>query len=393
MISSFFERAALVALVAPVMWILAFIPSLTIYNSGGIGIISTLLIIGFSNCTMGLVWNIIIYRETYGQGLKWSKFLNTDAGEGRFSMAICLLIFLAHTILYICTLLYINDWNLFTKIYNLFRRMKTSNVEAKTNEVVETQIVTDDTDKKRRNLMILVDNKFKKLLVTVNDVEKEYDNITVLKKTNLNLYQNEIIVLMGHNGAGKTTLLSIIAGIIKPTYGTVLLEKVDVHKERQSISAKISFSHQNNSLFEKLSFREHLYLFARLKGLRKLEADEKVDYYIKHLGIERHSNTLADKLSSGVKHILSVCCALIGKQKVVLIDDFGNGVDAYTRLLVWDLMIYEKTEKTMLISTNSFETLKVLADRVLILSRGQILCNGTIAFLKTVYDKGYRLVR
>lgn len=103
----------------------------------------------------------------------------------------------------------------------------------------------------------------------------------------LNIYQDQITVLLGHNGAGKTTTMSMLSGMIPPTSGTALINGYSIQKNMKTIRESFGLCPQHNILFDDLTVKEHIYFYSKLKGItNKKEINEEIERYIKLLQFE-----------------------------------------------------------------------------------------------------------
>lgn len=133
--------------------------------------------------------------------------------------------------------------------------------------------------------------------------------------------ENEIFVLLGHNGAGKSTTISILTGLITATSGTGYIYNNDIEKDMNEIRKLISVCPQHNILFDSLTVKEHLEMYARIKGMDEDKISDDVSNIVKEIGLTEKVNWKTCQLSGGQKRKLSVGIALIGGSKVVFLDE------------------------------------------------------------------------
>lgn len=119
----------------------------------------------------------------------------------------------------------------------------------------------------------------------LNICKKYGKNKVVLGDISLNILEGEITVLLGHRGAGKTTTASILTGILPATNGTALIDGCNVHTDIRKVRGKLGFCPQRNVLWDNLTVRQHLYFFAKLKGLREPELSSDIDNNLKLFGL------------------------------------------------------------------------------------------------------------
>ncbi|PAV59477.1 hypothetical protein WR25_15452 [Diploscapter pachys] len=161
---------------------------------------------------------------------------------------------------------------------------------------------------------------------------------TAVAGLTLNAVKGEVAVLLGHNGAGKSTTFSAISGIIAPTAGEIRICGYDVRTQRNEARKMIGLCPQHNSLYEKLTVKEHLWLVHGLKGADRSEYADEEKYLLQETKLDEKENEKAMNLSGGMKRKLCVCMALIGKSPVVLLDE----PTADSSLLIWVEFYYSK---------------------------------------------------
>lgn len=125
-----------------------------------------------------------------------------------------------------------------------------------------------------------------KVGVKIKNLEKVFHNKKVaVRNLSLNMYENQITVLLGHNGAGKTTIMSMITGMFPPTSGTAVVAGHDIRTDMPGVRASLGLCPQHNILFEELTVSEHLYFFSKLKGVPSHLVQAEIDKYIELLDL------------------------------------------------------------------------------------------------------------
>ncbi|KAL9951119.1 hypothetical protein ACROYT_G043723 [Oculina patagonica] len=206
---------------------------------------------------------------------------------------------------------------------------------------------------------------------------------------NLNLYQGQITSFLGHNGAGKTTTMSVLTGLFPPTSGTAIINGHDIRKDIDLVRKSLGICPQYNVLFGNLTVSEHLWFYASLKGMAKSDIPDEIERFLKDVGLENKRDELASCLSGGMKRKLSVALAFVAGSKVVILDEPTAGVDPFARRGIWDLLLYYKSGRTVLLSTHHMDEADILGDRIAIISQGKLQCCGSSLFLKGHYGNGY----
>ncbi|KAH8328783.1 hypothetical protein KR067_006501, partial [Drosophila pandora] len=226
----------------------------------------------------------------------------------------------------------------------------------------------------------------KKVGIEIKNLCRSFGNKKAVQNLNLSILKDEVTILMGHNGAGKTTLISMLACFIPPTSGTALVNGYDITTQRAQARRYMGLCPQNNVLFAELSVARHIWLFARLRGMKGPAVKEEVNKYLEKLNLEKKRNKAAKKLSGGSQRRLNVACALCGGVKILLCDEPSSGLDPASRRDLWKLILEAKKGCTILLSTHHLDDGEALGDRIAIVSDGQLRCHGTLPFLKRQVD-------
>uniref|UniRef100_A0A6P7H4C7 ATP-binding cassette sub-family A member 3-like n=1 Tax=Diabrotica virgifera virgifera TaxID=50390 RepID=A0A6P7H4C7_DIAVI len=227
--------------------------------------------------------------------------------------------------------------------------------------------------------------------IQINHLHKRYKQKQAVNNLNLDIYKNQITVLLGHNGAGKSTTMSIITGLIPATSGSVTINGLDINTDMDEIRKSLGLCPQHNLLFTDLTVKEHLLFFAKLKGKSTKEANIEAKSLLAKLNMPDKEHSMAHTLSGGMQRKLCLAMALIGDSKVLILDEPSSGMDPQSRRELWDLLLQWRGEKTILITTHFMEEADALGDWIAIMSDGSLNCYGTPMFLKKKYDTGYHL--
>ncbi|GAU94869.1 hypothetical protein RvY_06575 [Ramazzottius varieornatus] len=207
------------------------------------------------------------------------------------------------------------------------------------------------------------------------------------------IYEDEVLAILGHNGAGKTTLISMLTGMLSPTSGSATVYGNDITDPEQLKVAQttIGICPQHDVLFNDFTVREHIEFYARLKGFSDKDARKEYERIVDNIGLRSQANVCADSLSGGQKRRLSIAVAIVGDPKVLILDEPTSGVDPYSRRFLWDLIREFKKGRCVILTTQSMQEADVFADRKLIFSHGRLRCAGTSLFLKNRFGLGYHL--
>ncbi|OXB73735.1 UNVERIFIED_CONTAM: hypothetical protein H355_007406 [Colinus virginianus] len=207
----------------------------------------------------------------------------------------------------------------------------------------------------------------------------------------LNFYEGQITSFLGHNGAGKTTTMSILTGLFPPTSGTAFILGKDIRSELSTIRQNLGVCPQHNVLFDLLTVEEHIWFYARLKGLPEKKVKEEMEQMAMDVGLPHKLKARTSKLSGGMQRKLSVALAFVGGSKVVILDEPTAGVDPYSRRGIWELLLKYRQGRTIILSTHHMDEADILGDRIAIISHGKLCCVGSSLFLKNQLGTGYYL--
>ncbi|EDW96087.2 uncharacterized protein Dyak_GE25638, isoform D [Drosophila yakuba] len=230
-----------------------------------------------------------------------------------------------------------------------------------------------------------------KIGVEIRSLSKNFGYRNIVRNLFLNAHENEITALVGHKGSGKTTTIMMLCGILQPTTGTALINGYDIVSEPKLAKSSLGICPQHSVLFKGMSARDHIYFFSRIKGYTKKEAMLESNIYINKLSLLNFQRRDAMKLSPGNQRRLSLACALCAGSKVILCDEPSSGLDAVGRHELWRFLQKEKRGRTILVTTQILEEGEILADRIAIMNDGQILCFGTLGYIKQLQFASFTL--
>lgn len=177
--------------------------------------------------------------------------------------------------------------------------------------------------------------------------------------------KGESLGVVGKNSAGKTTLLKILATILKPDEGRLILFGKDALKDLKSVRKKIAFVPEFPSLLEELSVHENLMFFSQLKGAKVK------DSLISDLMLEPFLNTIVQNASKGIKQRLAIAVALLGEPELVILDEPTSGLDVESATVVREMLKRLKEEGiTIIVSSHIEEDIKSVCDRIFFINNG-----------------------
>ena len=212
--------------------------------------------------------------------------------------------------------------------------------------------------------------------IELKGVSKSFKETEALRPINITIRPGAVTGLVGPDGAGKTTLMRILAGLLKPTSGETKVAGLDPVKQSRALHEIIGYMPQRFGLYEDLTVHENLELYSSLRGVEGREKEESFKRLLRFTSLGPFGERLAGKLSGGMKQKLGLACTLLGRPRVLLLDEPGVGVDPISRRELW-AMVYKLAEEGMLIlwSTSYMDEADHCRD-VLLFNQGELLYNG-----------------
>jgi len=220
--------------------------------------------------------------------------------------------------------------------------------------------------------------------IAVTGLTKSFGDNAVLRGVDFDVARGSILALLGSNGAGKTTTVRILATLLTPDAGRVVVDGVDVTADPARVRASISLTGQFAAVDEILTGRENLVLVARLRHLP--EAAAIADDLLARFSLTGAADRRAGTYSGGMRRRLDLAMSLIGGPPVIFLDEPTTGLDPQARLEVWRTVTDLAAGGTTILLTDPAPTTRPrqLADRIAILHEGRIVVNGTLAELKAL---------
>jgi len=203
--------------------------------------------------------------------------------------------------------------------------------------------------------------------------------------------EGEVFGFLGINGAGKTTTLSILSGEFPPTKGDAHLAGLNIKDNRQEINQRMGYCPQFDALLGRLTGREHLEMYARIKGVSEHEIPAVVEDCIDKMNLREHCEREAGGYSGGNKRKLSVAIALVGNPSIVFLDEPSTGMDPEARRFMWNVIANTMAGRSVILTTHSMEEAEALSNRIGIMVGGRLRCLGSVQHLKDKYGAGYTL--
>lgn len=228
----------------------------------------------------------------------------------------------------------------------------------------------------RRRRLISMSSETTTLAIDARHLVKKYKNKTAVGGISLQVPAGETFGLLGTNGAGKTTTVEMIAGLRQPTKGSVRILGLDPFNDRAEVRQVLGVQLQEANLHDALTARELVNLYRSFYP-NPLDADRALAM----VELQDKARTRFSKLSGGQKQRLSIALALIGRPRVVILDELTTGLDPKARHRVWST-IESLEDQTVILISHAMDEVERLCDRVAVIDAGRIIAQGSPEELK-----------
>ncbi len=224
-------------------------------------------------------------------------------------------------------------------------------------------------------------------MLEVKNVYKQFEK-KISKKETLKFYadndisftadEGEVVGILGPNGAGKTTLLRMIAGIMEPTKGEIIIDEKTHKKDSISIKKQIAFLTGNTKLYKDISPYELLKMCGEYYDIKKENLEKRINEIIKRFDMKTFAHQRIDTLSTGQYQRTSIARCLIPDPKYYILDEPTSGLDVISSKVILDFIKEEKkNKKTILYSTHYMEEAENICDKIVMINKGKVIAYGT----------------
>ena len=222
-------------------------------------------------------------------------------------------------------------------------------------------------------------------MIVVDDIAKSFGRrreIAAVRDVSFAAHDGAITGLLGPNGAGKTTLLRMIATLVLPDSGTARVDGLDVVADRYAVRARIGVLSDARGLYLRLTARENVRYFGALHGLGGDALEQRIDALFATLGLTELADRRTAGFSQGEKMKVAIARALVHDPHTILLDEPTNGLDIMSvRTLRDELRALRAAGKCLLFSSHVMQEVAALCDRIVVLSHGRVVAEGTASEL------------
>lgn len=228
-------------------------------------------------------------------------------------------------------------------------------------------------------------------MLEIKNISKSFYKKEALVDVSFNVRDGEIFGLLGPNGAGKTTMIRIINRIVDADSGHIRFNG-DLMTDNHLI--QIGYLPEERGLYKIMKVEAHAMLLARLRGLNKKDAQQKIDYWFDKFGINDWRNKRIEELSKGMAQKVQFICTVLHEPKLLILDEPFSGFDPLNVELIKQELIEMRAQgRTIILSTHNMRSVEEICDRAVLINNAQKIAGGTISELQNEMKSGLYAVR
>jgi ABC-2 type transport system ATP-binding protein len=226
-------------------------------------------------------------------------------------------------------------------------------------------------------------------MLQLSGIVKRYGDFSAVNDLNLKVPRGEIFGFLGPNGAGKTTTIRMVAGVLEPTEGSIVIGGYDLKTHPMQAKARIGYIPDRPYLYEKLSGGEFLRFVSGLWGKDEPASEDRADGLLEIFNLLEWKHELIESYSHGMRQKLLITSALIHQPELIVVDEPMVGLDPRSARLLKDLLrVFVERGGTVFLSSHTLEVVEAVCDRSAIIREGAVIAKGTMDDLRTQVDSG-----
>jgi ABC-2 type transport system ATP-binding protein len=219
-------------------------------------------------------------------------------------------------------------------------------------------------------------------MIQANGLSKQYNGLNALDNISFSCEKGQICGIIGHNGAGKTTLLKIIAGLIRPTSGTILVNDHDIVADPMAAKNSLGYLPEESRLYDTMTVHDYLTFFGQLYGLSKETISGRESQLLAALELNPDGKKIGN-FSKGMRRKVAIARSLIHDPSFLVYDEPTSGLDPMTsRFIIEYIKELRSRDKTMVLSAHNLFQIEEICDCIMILKRGKMIAMGSIQELR-----------
>jgi len=209
-------------------------------------------------------------------------------------------------------------------------------------------------------------------MIEVQSLTRRYGKTIAVDDVTFHIGDNEIVGLLGHNGAGKTTIMRMLSGYLEPTAGSIVIGGVDLATQAQTVQQQLGYLPENLPVYPEMMVADYLDYAATLKGISKKERYQAVRGAILATDLAKRALDPISTLSRGLRQRVGVAQAVLGRPRLLILDEPTNGLDPNQTEHMRQLIKKLARRATIILSTHIMQEVDAICDRVLMLRNGQL---------------------
>ncbi|KAK0426602.1 hypothetical protein QR680_009797 [Steinernema hermaphroditum] len=277
-------------------------------------------------------------------------------------------------------------------VFAIFRKMEKARTKRLVAKKAESQTILDDDVLSEQTKVGLIEKQELYGLVVKNLAKSYSSKFLAVNDISFAVERGECFGLLGVNGAGKTTTFSMLTGKLPIGLGEAYIQGERIEDHNLSSFRLFGYCPQFDALNLKLSAREQLEFYSRIRGIPEQQLQEVVSWAIREMQLTPYADEMASSYSGGNKRKLSAAIALVADPPVILLDEPSAGMDPSSQQFMWNLIMQlRRAKRTTILTSHSMEECEALCTRIAIMVDGQFECLGGLQHLKNKFGKGYTL--
>lgn len=211
------------------------------------------------------------------------------------------------------------------------------------------------------------------MLLEIRNLSKSYNNKTALDDFSIS-FSSGIYGILGANGAGKSTLMNLLTDNIKRDCGSILYDGIDILKMGVEFRRLVGYMPQQHGYYEQMSAFSFLQYMARLKGIKRREANDQIDMLLVETNMEQHKHKKMRNLSGGMKQRILLIQSLLGDPKIVILDEPTAGLDPQERIRIRNFISSIAVNRIILLATHIVTDIEFISNKVVMMKSGELVC-------------------
>ena len=218
-------------------------------------------------------------------------------------------------------------------------------------------------------------------MISVEGVTKRYGELVAVRNLDFEVNRGEVVGFLGPNGAGKTTAMRMLTGTLEPDEGRVLFDNEPIDQDLTAAKERLGYLPETNPLYEEMLVAEYMQYAAQLRMLTPAKARSAISEAVDETGISEVFFRPVSELSKGYRQRVGLAAAILHHPEILVLDEPTEGLDPNQRVDIRNLVSELGKERTVLLSTHVMQEVEATCTRLLIISQGSLVANGTVAEL------------